>query len=217
MYIDSGQWWKDIVIVLIYFAAICVGIFVIGFCTYQYGKIKQEQGEREEEKIQIKEWCIKKAEDKAEQAAIKQMEEAEQIRRIREHQRRKQEEERKEQEEKLIFEQGVEELIAFKRKYGLDAVPHTKHYSHQVRREAHAEMQWQIRHAEILTEMKEKAQQFYKIHNWQAVPEKWHENMNKDERAIWEKERQKAKNTKKDKGNARLLKALEKLDGHKNS
>ncbi len=164
----------------------------------------------------MRKMLTKRKEEKAEQKEKAKQEEQDKITRAAEAARQQLEKERKEAEEERLFDLKVQELVAFKRKYGLDAMPYNKKYSWEVSKEAYDTLKWEIRHAEILAEEKENAQQFYKVHSWQAVPERWHD-MSSEKRALWEKERQKAKNAKKDKGNARLLKALEKLDGHEDS
>lgn len=215
-YFDSGQWWMDIIAFLLYFVLGGVVIFLIGFSIYKYRQAKEEKKNREELKEQMRKMLTRQKEEKSLEKEKAKQKEQDKRSRDAAVARLQQEKERKEAEEKRLLDLEVQELVAFKRKYGLDAMPYNKKYSWEVSKEAYDTLKWEIRHAEILAEEKENAQQFYKVHSWQAVPERWHD-MNSEKRAIWEKERQKAKNAKKDKGNARLLKALEKLDGHKNS
>ncbi|MEK6921844.1 MAG: hypothetical protein AABX82_08195 [Nanoarchaeota archaeon] len=217
VYFDSGQWWRDIVVYLTYLSATFIGLFLMGFCLYQCREALWEKKKKEEYKKELGLKRIVWAAEEAAQHAKEIKERRDKIRREREYAQFQEEKERKEEEDKRIFQQEVQELIAFKRKYGLDALPYNKKHSQNAVYEAYQKLRAEIRWAKILAEEQEEARKFYLIYSWQAVPRGWHSGMCDEKLVIWEKERQKAKKSKKDKGNARLLKALEKLDGHKNS
>ncbi len=206
-YIESGQLVKDI----ISWGLVVLGILILGIMIFFIiKKIVNDISYRryliKKEELRIKEEIKRKKEEK--EKRLKEEKERKYWEEIRlERERKEQEEKREREREEAEFKAEVEELVCFKRKYGIKAMPINENYSSEVIEKARQKIKYEIRKEKQRKEVQEEAKEFYTKHSRNTRPDDW-QSLNYEDKEIWEKERRKTK-TNEDSG--RLNKALKEI------